>query len=534
MLSRTVAALIALLTSSPLRHARFRRFYFGSVGTALGYTMQATIAAWLMATLTPSAAMVALVQTASTAPTLFFGLIAGALADIVDRRRLLLVSQIILLVTTGVLGIATLAGVVGPGTLLALTFLIGVGFTFYLPTQQAMINELVPHSELSPAVALGAVAFNVSRAAGPALAGAMAALLGSGSALLASAVLFVGMIVAVRNWQRSAVAIPGIPETVVSAIGSGIRFARHSRPIRALFLRNVCFSVCGSALWALLPLVARDQFAMGAGGFGFLLGVFGVGAVIGAFALPQHLQRVSLNALVNSGVLLWAVATVLIVSSTLLPLATLGVGMAGAAWVSVLSSLSAGTQSSAPAWVRARVLAINLLAVQASIAVGSAMWGALASLMGIRITLAVSAAVLLALLALTRKVHVALGDEAGMTAGAQLPELSVAVEPLPDDGPVLIQIEYRIAPANRAAFLRAMHDIESTRRRNGASSWRLFRDLEDEERFVERFVITSWAEYIRLRTRFTITDHDLQSRVLKLQRPEVPIRISRLLAVAPH
>jgi MFS family permease len=267
---QTLAAslLTRLFTSSPQRLPRFRRYYLASIGTALGYTMQATIAAWLMATLTPSALMVALVQTASTLPSLLFGLGAGALADIVDRRRVLLVSQALLLVTTMVLAVATLAGAIGPVTLLALTFLIGTAFTFYLPTQQAMINDLVPHAELSPAVALGAVAFNVARAVGPAIAGALAAWLSSGSALLVSALLFAGMIVAVRNWRRRAPAMPGIPETLLSAIQSGLRYARHSPALRALILRNVSFSFCASALWALLPVVARDEFAMGAGGYG--------------------------------------------------------------------------------------------------------------------------------------------------------------------------------------------------------------------------------------------------------------------------
>ncbi|MBA3777455.1 MAG: MFS transporter, partial [Betaproteobacteria bacterium] len=213
--------------SSPLRHAPFRLFYFGSVGAALGYTMQATVAAWLMATLTPSALMVALVQTASTAPSLLFGLLAGALADIVDRRRVILVTQIVLLIATLLLGAATLAGLTGPATLLALTFLIGAGFTFYMPAQQASINEFVSRAELARAVALGAVAFNVARAVGPALAGGIAAWLGSGSAMLASALFFTLMIVAVRGLKTRELAFPGVPERLFSGVQSGLRYARH-------------------------------------------------------------------------------------------------------------------------------------------------------------------------------------------------------------------------------------------------------------------------------------------------------------------
>jgi len=170
-----------------LREAAFRAFYAASIGTALGYTMQATAASWLMATLTPSAFMVALVQTASTLPTLLFGLVAGSLADIVERRRVILATQLAMLVVVGALGCSAVFTVVGPTSLLFLTFLIGCGFTFYLPAQQASVNQFVSRSELPTAVALSAVAFNSARATGPALAGALATWLGSGSALLASA-----------------------------------------------------------------------------------------------------------------------------------------------------------------------------------------------------------------------------------------------------------------------------------------------------------------------------------------------------------
>ncbi len=531
MPSPAIILLGRLLRSSPLRHRRFRAFYFGSVGTALGYTMQATIAAWLMATLTPSALMVALVQTASATPSLLLGLAAGTLADIVDRRRVLLAAQILLLGATVALGATSVAGLVGPATLLALTFLIGVGFTFYMPTQQAMINDLVPHAELPPAALLGAAAFNVSRAVGPALAGAMAAWVGSGYALLASALFFGGMIAAIRGMRRAAPASFGIPETIVSGVASGLRYARHAPPLRALLLRVVSFSACASALFALLPVVARDLLGMGAGGFGVLFGCFGAGAVAAAFVVPRRLQRASLNSVVNSGFVLWAAATLLVASTSIPVVAMVGAVGAGAAWVSALASLSAGTQSSVPAWVRARALAMNLVAFQASMAAGSALWGWLASAVGLRITLALSAAAALLLLALNQRVRVALGHESALRTGVQLPELAVVSEPLPDDGPVLIQMEYRVDPENRAAFLKAIQDVEPARRRNGASAWRVFRDLEDDTRFVERFVIASWAEYVRLRARLTFADQELQDRVMRLQRTGVPLRISRLIGV---
>jgi MFS family permease len=523
--------LAELFKASPLRHAAFRLFYFGSIGVALGYTMQATVAAWLMATLTPSPLMVALVQTASTSPALLFGLAAGSLADIVDRRRIVLVTAIVLVAATALVGVATLLGFIGPVSLLLITFLIGAAFTVYMPAQQASINDLVGRSDLPRAVALGAVAFNMARAVGPALAGAVAAWLGSGSALIGSAAFFIVMIVAVRRMQGPARVIPGVPETLLSGIVTGVRYTRHHPLMRALVFRNLTFSVCASALWALLPVIARDQLGLGAGGYGLLSASFGIGAVAGALSIPRQLQKMSLNRLVTVGAVLWAAATMLIAVTSYTAFALIGTCGAGMAWVSVFASLSAGTQSAAPAWVRARAVSINLVAVQASLAAGSVVWGWIASLTDTHIAMGASAGVMVLMFALNRRFRVKLGEEADVTTDGQMPAMTIAVEPSPDDGPVLIQVEYRIDAANHEEFLRAIHSMEPTRRRNGAASWRVYRDLSEEGRYVERFIIGSWAEYVRLRTRMTVSDRRIQDRVEALQREGTPIRVSRLIGI---
>jgi MFS family permease len=528
---RLPASVARSFESSPLTSAVFRNFYLGSIGAALGYTMQATISAWLMATLTTSALMVALVQSASTAPTLLFGLVAGTLADIVDRRRVIIVTQIVLFAASLVLGFAALIGIIGPASLLFLTFLVGAGFTFYLPAQQASINELVSRDELSRAVALGSVAFNVARAPGPALAGAIAAALSSGSALVVGAFFFVPMFIAMRRTKPPDVALPGVPERLLSGVMIGLRYVRHSAPMRALVLRNLAFSVCASAFWALLPVIARDQLGLGAGGFGLLSASFGLGAIVGALSIPGLLHQRTMNDVVTSGGMLWALAMLVVALTVNTFLAVIGAACAGAAWVYVFASLSAGTQSSAPAWVRARAVSMNLVATQGCLAIGSAFWGAVASGAGTRWALGASAAAVLILQWLLRRVQVAMGQEADVVPGVRLPELAIAAEPLPDDGPVLIQLEYRIDATNRDAFLKAIAKVGPTRRRNGATSWRVFRDVGEEGRFVERYVIASWAEYVRLRARMTMADSQLQQRVAELQRADVPIRVSRLIGV---
>lgn len=516
---------------SPLRHAPFRRFYLGSVGSALGFTMLATTAAWLMATLTPSALMVALVQTASTAPTLVFGLVAGSLADLVDRRRVIVATQLVMLASGLLLGLITLAGWANPPLLLLLIFLAGTAFTFYLPAQSASINELVSRTELPRAVALGAVAFNMARAVGPALAGVIAAWSDSAFAMFGATACFVFMLFGARSVRRPEIALAGVPETILSGVMTGVRYARHSDAMRSFLIRNLSFAACASALWALLPVIARDQLGLGAGGYGLLFAMFGTGAVVSAFLMPGQLQKRSLNTVVTWSVLLWTVAVLVVAASRIPFFAMIGAAGAGVAWVGTLASLGAGTQSTAPAWVRARAVAINLLAVQASLAIGSALWGALANAVGTQITLAVSAGAMMILHFVNRKVKVELGEEADVTPYTQLPDMGLKAEPMPNDGPVLVQMEYRIDPDNQAGFVRAIHAVEQTRRRNGASDWRVFRDLGEEGKFVERYIISSWAEYVRLRSRMTVADRRVQEQVFQYQRPGVDIRISRLIGI---
>jgi MFS family permease len=261
-----------------------------------------------------------------------------------------------------------------------------------------------------------------------------------------------------------------------------------------------------------------------------LSAAFGVGAITSAMLVPKGLHRTSLNTMVIAAALIWLVAALLVAWTSYTAIALVGAFGCGVAWVGCLASLSAGTQSSAPAWVRARSVAMNLISGQIAMAVGAALWGSLASAFGTRIALAVSAAAMLVLVAINRYMRLKMGNEAMVTAGA-MPELVVASEPRPDDGPVLIQVEYRIDAPNEDEFLRLIRSNETVRRRNGAVDWRVFRDLAEDARFVERFVIQSWAEYVRLRTRMTVADREIQAEIESLQQTGVPVRVSRLIGV---
>lgn len=498
---------------------------------ALGYASLTTIVAWLMATLTPSPFMVALVQTANTLPALVFGLFAGALADIVDRRRVIFVTQLLLFAASVVMGIVTLAGMASAGFLLALVFVLGAGYAFYIPAQQAVINDLVPHDQLPAAMALATSAFTGARAAGPALAAVLIALLDSGGALLASALCFLGMIVSLRGWKSPSPGIKHMPERLLSGIRSGLRFTRHSPPMRALGLYSFCFSFCACSLLALLPVMARDQFHLGATGFGLLQACFGTGAVLGGMSLPRLLQRSSLHRMVLLAMTLSAVGMLILAATPYVALAALGVSTAGIGWGAMFSALGVGTQSAVPAWVRARAISIGLVIMQVALATGSMLWGALASASAARVAMIASAVLLLALIVLNRRIRLSIKDREHTTTGIEMPEMTVIEEPGLDDGPILIQIEYHVAAEQREEFQRRIRDLEMARRRNGASEWRLFRDLEQDGRFVERYIVVSWGEYLRQRSRMTVKEGEIQAQVSALQRPEVPIGVSRLIAV---
>ena len=530
MSSRSARLTRRLLHDSPLRHKTYRTYYIASIAAAMGYTMQGTIAAWLMATLTPSELRVALVQTASMLPTLLFGLVAGSLADIVDRRKVLIITQTLLIAATALLGLAEIFGTVSSVWLLAATFIIGAGFTFYMPAQQASLSDMVSKQELPQALGLGSAGFNVSRAVGPALAGVLTTLAGSGVALLLSALCFALMIHAVRGWKKVPATIPGVPERVLPGIQSGLRYARHSPLMLALLARNFLFCLCAAALWALLPVIARDKLLLGADGFGLLLACFGVGGILASLTVPRRVAQFGLNTMVNVGTCLWVAMNLVLAWSPYAPLSMVAMFFAGIAWICVMSAIWAGVQSAAPAWVRARSVSMVLVVMQATLALSSIFWGWLAGAQGIGISLATAAGLMLALLLLTLRMKVHMGDEADVTPYGQIPELAIKSEPLPDDGPVLIQIHYHIDPKNQRDFLRAIRASEATRRRNGASDWRVFRDLGEPGQFVERFIITSWAEYVRLRARMSLADRHVHEAFEQFQKPGHEIRITRMLS----
>jgi MFS family permease len=474
--------------------------------------------------------MVALVQTATSLPFFFLALPAGALADVVGRRRLLLVTQVWMSLAAAALGVLTLAGATTPLALLGLTFAMGIGSALSAPAWMAIIPDLVPREDLPRAVALNGVGVNIARAVGPALGGVVVAVGGSGSVFLLNAASFVGVIVAVVTWREPSrqSALPA--EHLLGAIRSGVLYVRHAPAVRAVLIRTTIFLACGSALWALLPVVASMR-GLGPAGYGAMLASLGVGAVGGASLLPRALRIVSTDRLVVLATVLFAVTTALLAwLGTLAVLCAIMVA-AGVGWIALMSVFTVDAQVSVPAWVRARGIGTYQLAAQGALAVGSAAWGAVAGQVGTPLALVLSALGLIIGLASAPRWRLAEAEGADLTPSMHWPEPSAVLEPSPDEGPVLVTIEYRIDPTRAAEFQAVMGALARVRRRDGAMRWRLFRDPAVPGRYIEEFMSRSWVDHLREHERFTVNDRVAEDRARSFHMGEAPVRVSHLVAV---
>jgi predicted MFS family arabinose efflux permease len=399
------------------------------------------------------------------------------------------------------------------------------------PAWQAITPELVPREQVPSAVALSGVGLNLARAVGPALGGSIVAAAGPSAVFLLNALSCVRIIVVLYRWQRPLRRRALPPEHLVGAMRAGIRFARHAPAFRTVLVRAAVFILSGSALWALLPLIARREMGLDAVGYGVLLGCLGAGAVFGAAVLPWVRRRVVVDRLAIGATVVFALVTVALAALREFAWLCGVMFVGGGAWIALMSSYNTAAQAAAPAWVRARALAVYLLVFQGGMAAGSALWGALAARTGIPIALLVAGAgLVLGLLAATRY-RLAGGASLDLTPSLHWPQPAVTIEPAAEHGPVLVTVEYRIDPVHAGDFARAMREVRLERLRDGALRWELFQDPADPQRHVETFLVESWVEHLRQHERVTLADREAEARARALHRGPTPVAVSHLVAV---
>ncbi len=515
---------------SPFRHTAFTVLWSATVVSNVGSWMYSAASGWLMTSLDPDPFIVSLVQVATSLPMVLFALPAGALADIVDRRRFLIVVEILITAVSAAFALLVWLGAATPLVLLVFTFLTGAGSALEMPAWYAIVPALVPKRDLQPSVALNGVGINLSRAVGPALGGVLVAAWGIASPFWVNAVSNLGVIAALFWWCAPRKTGPQLPaEGFAGANRSGLRYARNNPHLRATLIRTVGFFLFASAYWALLPLVARNQIAGGPELYGVLLGTIGAGALIGAFCLPWLRARLGPDRLAVAGAAGTAAALALY-GLAREPFTALAASLiAGLSWIAVLSALNVSAQVALPEWVRARGLALFVTVMFAALTAGSLIWGRLAGSMGLPAAHYIAAAGMLLALALTRrwKLQTALGIDLAPSMHWPAPVTVREVEH--DRGPVLVSVEYRIAPRNRARFLDALEILGQERRRDGAYRWGVYEDAAETGRFVETFLLQSWLEHLRQHRRVTNADRMTQDSVRRFQVKGAP-KVTHFLA----
>ncbi len=521
------AASVSMWT--PLRQPVFRALWTASAVSSIGTWMHDVGAAWLMTSLSPSPFLIALMQAASSLPFFLLALPAGALADVVDRRKMLLWTQGWMLIVATLLGFLTLANITTPWILLVLTFALSLGSSMNMPVWQAVTPELVEREELPQAVTLSGIVVNLSRSIGPALAGIIIAQAGTGAVFLLNAASFVGVILVVYQWRRTPQK-SGLPtERFIGAVQAGIRYVRYAPTFQSVLIRTSAYILFASALFALLPLLGRRELKLDALGYGIILGFWGIGGLAGAFILPKLREQFSIDKLVAGssvlmGIMLLALGSVrnfYVVCALML--------LVGIASLSAMVSFSVSAQTAVPTWVRARALSVHLLVFQGCMTLGSLFWGAVAQSTSITVALTSAGVGLIVAVALTARYRLRCAEKLDLRSSLHWDQPTNAFEPCPNDGPVLISLEYRIDPANAEEFTKAIQALSQIRRRDGAIRWGLYQDLSDPGRFLETQIVESWAEHKRQFERVTNSDRLIEERVRAFHIGEKPPKVSQMI-----
>lgn len=507
---------------APLGRRAFALLWVATVVSNTGTWMNDVGAGWLMTKLAPSPATVSLVQAATTLPAFLFALPAGALADIVDRRRLLLIVNLLMAVAAASLTLLVATNSITPQSLLLFTFLLGAGAAFVAPAWQAIVPVLVPRAELSAAISLNSVGVNVSRAIGPAVGGVLIVAVGLWAPFLANALSFVVILVALWIWSdKTCTERPLPPERLFPAMVAGLRYAAESPPLKRTLTRAVAFFFFASCYWAMLPLIARDVLHGGAALYGAMLGAVGAGAIGGAFALPAARRLLSPGTMVSFGAIATAATLILLSLAENQIFATAAAALGGVAWIAVFSSLQISAQTALPDWVRARGLSLFLMTFSGTMALGSLVWGQVAAATSVETALLIAASGAPFAAALVHRIALTAAKD-DLTPALHWPDPGWTISDELDDRRVMVQVEYRVAPEHRSAFISLLADLGAARRRNGGYHWSLMQDTAEPDRLLETWHEASRLQHLRHHARVTKEDKELQERVRLLLRGGMP------------
>ena len=514
---------------APLKHPVFRRIWSAGLLSNLGLLIGGVGAAWAMTQMTTSADKVALVQTAALMPVMLIALAAGAIADMHDRRIVGMVALLISLSGACALTVLTWFSLLTPNILLALSFVIGTGMALFGPAWQSSVSEQVPAETLPAAVALNGISFNIARSFGPAIGGIVVATAGSFAAFAINSLFYLPLLLVLFLWNRISEPSRLPRERLNRAMVSGVRYITNSPAIRIVLTRTVVTGAFGGSVSALMPLVARDLLHGTAQTYGIMLGAFGVGAVIGALNLGAIRKHLSGEAAVRACAILMACAATVVALSTNAVVTAAALVIYGAGWMLAVTLFNIGVQLSAPRWVAGRAVAAFQASISGGIAIGAWGWGHLTDSVGVKMALLIAASLMLLSTLLgfwLRMPRVGARNEA---ASELLADPEVRLKLTGRSGPLVVEIEYRIALDNARAFHNVMLDVQRSRQRNGAYGWSMARDIADPELWIERYHCPTWTDFLHQRNRATNAERELYQRALDFHIGPEPVRVHRML-----
>ncbi|MEM1131220.1 MAG: MFS transporter [Pseudomonadota bacterium] len=509
---------------SPFGHRAFALLWTATLISNIGTWMHEVGASWLMTTLNSSPAVVALVQTATTLPVFLFALFAGTLADRLDKRRMLLTINSILLVIVSLFAVLVWQGLITPVLLILFTLMIGTGAAFMAPAWQAVVPQLVPRENLRPAIALNSMGINISRAIGPALAGILIAGVGLASPFALNAASYVIIIAALYLWRPEPQPARAYYGSILGDMATGLRHVHHNEAMKATAIRAAAFFLFASAYWALLPLIARAAEGGGSELYGMLMALIGGGAVLGALLLPRLQAHTTSDMAVRIGTF-GTVAALCIMALSGSPAALMIAALLGGlSWITVLTSFNVSAQTALPNWVRARGLAVFLMVFFGSMALGSILWGQIATATNIPTALVIAALGLALGVLVTRRFPVGQGEDADLSPGGIWPEAPPLSADHSLDQAALVTIEYQVEASQTPAFLKALHGFSKERMRDGAIRWDIHESVETPGLWIESFHLPSWAEHLEQHKRVTVDDAGAQDALRAFDsRPTGPV-----------
>src|SRR6188472_801535 len=519
---------------NPFRYSLYRTLWTAALFSYIGAAMYDVGASWLMTSLAPNPLFVSLITTASTLPIFIFALPSGAISDIFDRRNILLITCAYMFAISVILGVLTLVGITTPSVLLLLTFALGAGTTMIRTPIIPTMSALVPRSQLPAALTLSAVASNIGRAVGPTIGGFIVAAIAPWAVFFLNSASFIGMIIVLstlprksevqqhnqyHQHQQQQSSLP--PENIIRAIRVQMRYVRYSQAAHVLIVRAGLFTLCSSALLSLLPLLAKRELGLDSTGFGLLLGSFGIGAIAcGIVILPRLRPKTSVESLITISMALLAIVIFTMGYVRNFGILCVVMALGGAAYITIISKFYTIGIKSAPRWIGARVLAIYLLILNGGFVVGSVLWGTVANLFGISITLLVASLALGATIIAKKRYSSTLLDDLDFTPASDhwsLPTLLYSVDSSQNENQALITIEYnKIDPKLSNEFEQNVRELGRMLRSEGMAYWELFQDPTDNSHYIEIRNADTWTDHMRQHEYVTKNIQVIENRIRTL------------------